>query len=69
MQRQILPAVSRRGDRSYRYFSDTWGVVGNTYRARLHPSDLQLSGSFEGRVRYYKQNSADFYSDLFPFAD
>jgi Protein of unknown function (DUF3570) len=53
---------------SYRYFTDTWGVVGNTYELDYtHP--IANKWIFEGRVRYYKQSAATFYSDLFPFAD
>jgi hypothetical protein len=52
----------------YRYYSDTWGVVGNTYELDYtHP--ISNKWIFEGRLRYYKQNAASFYSDLFPFAD
>ena len=52
----------------YRYYSDTWGVVGNTLELDYtHP--IRNKWIFEGRVRYYKQNAASFYSDLFPFAD
>jgi Protein of unknown function (DUF3570) len=51
----------------YRYYTDTWGVVGNTYELDYtHP--VANKWIFEGRVRYYKQNAASFYSDLFPFA-
>jgi hypothetical protein len=51
----------------YRYYSDTWGVVGNTYELDYtHP--IANKWIFEGRVRYYKQSAASFYSDLFPFA-
>jgi len=51
----------------YRYYSDTWGVVGNTYELDYtHP--IRDKWIFEGRVRYYKQSAASFYSDLFPFA-
>jgi len=51
----------------YRYYTDTWGVVGNTYELDYtHP--IQNKWIFEGRVRYYKQSAANFYSDLFPFA-
>ncbi|MEP6549462.1 MAG: DUF3570 domain-containing protein [Gammaproteobacteria bacterium] len=53
---------------SYRYFSDTWGIRGNTIElGYTHP----ISDKFilEGRIRHYKQNSATFYSDLFPFVD
>jgi hypothetical protein len=52
----------------YRYFSDTWGVVGNTYELDYtHP--IANKWIFEGRARYYKQTAASFYSDLFPFAN
>ena len=53
---------------SYRYFRDTWSIVGNTYELDYtHPiSNIWI---VEGRFRYYKQNHADFYSDLFQYAD
>jgi hypothetical protein len=52
---------------SYRYFRDTWSIVGNTYEVDYtHPiSNIWI---LEGRFRYYKQNHADFYSDLFDYA-
>src|SRR5271167_3360972 len=52
---------------SYRYFTDTWGIVGNTYELDYtHPiSNIWI---LEGNVRFYKQNSADFYSDLYQYA-
>jgi Protein of unknown function (DUF3570) len=51
---------------SYRFFRDTWGIVGNTFEVDYtHPiSNIWI---FEGRARYYKQNSANFYSDLYAF--
>ena len=50
---------------SYRYFSDTWGVRGNTTEVEYtHP--VSNSWILEGRFRYYSQNAADFYRDLFP---
>src|ERR1700761_3429755 len=52
----------------YRYYNDTWGVIGHTVELDYtHP--LRNRWIFEGRVRYYRQNAASFYSDLFPFAD
>jgi hypothetical protein len=52
---------------SYRYFSDTWGVHANTIEAEYtHP--IGNTWILEGRVRHYSQNSATFYSDLFPQA-
>ncbi len=53
---------------SYRYFHDTWGVIGNTYELDYtHP--IRNVWIFEGRLRYYKQGHATFYSDLFPYAN
>ena len=53
---------------SYRYFSDTWGIRANTIElGYIHP--LGNKWIFEGRLRHYSQNSATFYSDLFPFVD
>jgi hypothetical protein len=50
----------------YRYYSDTWGVIGNTYELDYtHP--ISNKWIFEGRARYYKQSAASFYSDLVPF--
>ncbi len=51
---------------SYRYFHDTWGITAGTYELDYtHP--IKNIWILEGRLRYYKQNSASFYSDLFPF--
>jgi hypothetical protein len=53
---------------SFRYFRDTWSIVGKTFEVDYtHPiSNVWI---LEGRVRYYTQNHADFYSDLFQYAD
>jgi len=49
----------------YRFFDDTWGIrAHNVELGYIHP--LSSGWLFEGRYRYYTQNSADFYSDLFP---
>jgi hypothetical protein len=53
---------------SYRYYTDTWAVIGNTYELDYtHP--LANIWILEGRLRYYKQSHASFYSNLFPYAD
>lgn len=50
----------------YRYFSDTWGINAHTVElAYVHP--LTARWTLEGRVRYYTQGQADFYSDLYDF--
>ena len=53
---------------SWRYFRDTWDIVGNTFELDYtHPiSNIWI---LEGRFRYYRQNHANFYSDLFQYAD
>jgi hypothetical protein len=53
---------------SFRYFRDTWSIVGKTFEADYtHPiSNVWI---LEGRFRYYTQNHADFYSDLFDYAN
>jgi hypothetical protein len=50
----------------YRYFGDTWGIDSSTYElAYVHA--LNPRWTLEGRARYYDQDQADFYSDLFAF--
>lgn len=60
-------------DTMYRFYTDTWGVVGQTAElGYVHPLDKPIWGGnwiFEGRVRYYSQDAADFYMDIFPRAD
>ncbi len=49
----------------YRFFSDTWGIDANTLEFSYtwpYSEDLIFDFSY----RYYSQNNADFYSDLFP---
>lgn len=52
-------------DGNYRYYSDTWGIRAHTYR--LGYTQPWRNWTFDGHVRYYRQNRADFYSDLFPY--
>lgn len=50
----------------YRYFNDTWGITGHTYElAYVHALDPRWS--VEGKARFYDQDQADFYSDLYAF--
>ncbi|HKQ27680.1 MAG TPA: DUF3570 domain-containing protein [Burkholderiales bacterium] len=50
---------------SYRFFTDTWGVVANNVEISYTQPAFRR-WNLDGRVRYYKQRAADFYSDLFP---
>jgi hypothetical protein len=54
---------------SYRFYGDTWGLKAHTagveYTHPLEGGRWTLTGSW----RYYRQNNADFFSDLFPFED
>ncbi|MBL8266155.1 DUF3570 domain-containing protein [Steroidobacter sp.] len=48
----------------YRFFTDTWGIVADTFEVGyVHP--IKPQWTLEARVRYYKQDNADFYADLF----
>ena len=52
---------------SYRYFHDTWGIRGNTAEFG-YTQPFSNVWIFEGRLRFYDQRHASFYSDLFEFA-
>jgi hypothetical protein len=56
-------------DGMYRYYTDTWGIIGHTGElGYVHPLK-DNKWIFEARVRYYTQTAADFYRDIFPRAD
>jgi len=56
--------ASIRGE--FRYFSDSWGIDAQTFElAYVHA--LNPRWTLEGRARYYVQDEADFYSDLYAF--
>jgi hypothetical protein len=53
---------------SYRYFSDTWGIRAHTAEfGYTHPAFKRWI--FDGSFRFYTQNAATFFSDLFPRAN
>jgi hypothetical protein len=62
--RYFLPyRAALQGD--YRWYNDTWGIDSNTFEiAYTHPIGDRLM--FDVHYRYYMQDAADFYSDLFP---
>jgi Protein of unknown function (DUF3570) len=50
---------------SYRFYTDTWGVVAQNVEVNyVQPAFKRWV--LDGRLRYYTQQHADFYSDLFP---
>ena len=51
----------------YRYYRDTWGVRGHT--ADLGYTHPIGKWTLDGSVRYYRQDRADFYRDLYPRRD
>ena len=53
---------------SYRFYTDTWGINGNTVEVD-YTQPAFGHWIFDGGVRFYTQNHANFYSDLFPRAD
>ena len=55
-------------DGSYRYYTDTWGIVAHTVELG-YTQPMFRSWTLDAHARYYRQNHADFYSDLFPYQD
>jgi hypothetical protein len=52
----------------FRYYNDTWGITGETVEIDYtHPAFHHWI--FDGSLRLYRQNAANFYSDLFPRAN
>lgn len=56
--------ASIRGE--YRYFTDSWDINAQTFEL-AYVQALNPRWTLEGRARYYIQNEAEFYSDLFAF--
>lgn len=54
-------------DGFYRYYTDTWGIAAHTLQ--LGYTQPWKHWIFDGTLRYYKQNAANFYSDLFARRD
>lgn len=54
-------------DAQYRYYEDTFGIRSHT--AQLGYTQPWRNWTFDGTLRYYVQNAADFYSDLYPYLD
>jgi hypothetical protein len=49
----------------YRRYGDTWDISADTFEIGYsHP--LESGWIFDAKVRFYSQDHADFYSDLFP---
>jgi hypothetical protein len=65
--RYYLPyRAALRGE--VRAFKDSWDIDASTFEVGYtHP--LQSRWSFDVKYRYYTQDAADFYSDLFPRLD
>ncbi|MFL0798379.1 MAG: DUF3570 domain-containing protein [Cellvibrionaceae bacterium] len=52
----------------YRSYTDSWGISASNFElGYIHP--LDHNWTLEGRYRFYDQTSADFYSDLFAYAN
>jgi len=51
----------------YRYYGDTWDIRAHT--AKLEYTHPLKRWNFSGSYRFYSQNSAEFFSDLFPAID
>ena len=52
----------------YRFFTDTWDIRADTFElGYVHP--IKQQWTLEARIRYYQQDHAEFYSDLFGRVD
>jgi hypothetical protein len=52
----------------YRFYTDTWDILAHTAEVSyMHPLDDEWT--FDVRYRFYTQDAAEFYSDLFPRSD
>lgn len=52
----------------YRYYADTWGIRAHTGTIE-YTQPAWVKWTFSARYRFYTQNAATFYSDLFPTAN
>lgn len=53
---------------NYRYYSDTWGIRAQTGDL-AYTQPILRDWTLDTHVRFYHQNAADFYSDLYPYAN
>jgi Protein of unknown function (DUF3570) len=53
----------------YRFFTDTWGIGANTFEVGYVQPWKNTGWTFEASFRYYDQEHADFYADIFPTLD
>ncbi len=60
-----LPWWRAAVDGTYRFYTDTWGVQSQTVQLG-YTQPAFGNWVFDLRYRYYQQDAADFYSDLFP---
>jgi len=60
-----LPWWRAAVDGTYRFYTDTWGVQAHTVQLG-YTQPAFGNWVFDARYRYYTQNAADFYRDLFP---
>ena len=60
-----LPWWRAAVDGTYRFYSDTWGVRAQTVQLG-YTQPAFGRWIFDARYRYYTQDAADFYRDLFP---
>ncbi len=52
----------------YRFYTDDWGIVASTAEIG-YVQPFRSQWLFDFKYRFYTQSAADFYSDLFPFAN
>jgi hypothetical protein len=55
-------------DGNYRYYTDTWGIKAQSGQLG-YTLPVFRRWTFDAHARYYRQTRANFYADLFPYAD
>ena len=58
--------IAPRSQGDYRWYNDTWGITRQHGRGFVHAADRRPEWIFDAHYRFYMQNAAEFYSDLFP---
>lgn len=62
----LQPRAALHG--GYRYYSDSWGITAHTVELG-YTLPYKDNWIIETGIRFYSQNKADFYNDLFPFVN
>lgn len=66
--RAFVPATKSTVITTYRFYRDSWGILGHTPEVRL-VQDLSGDVDVHFRLRYHRQSAADFYKEIYDTND